>query len=452
MIRPLASLLLLSAILSASSPTQAQSTAQSATACRAGDATACRVAGDAVTGKGNPAQDLPLAREMYERACNLGDKAGCTLSGQLWLSNGRGLSPDYAKGLALLEKGCTMKEGYACHLLGSAHLAGSTGLRADRERGIVYMKRACESPREGSCDVLHNLLVDEMPPRQARAKEVAESWGKACEAGLVSTCARATVYAFDGNNGDFPQAVDWQLADRNALAGCKNRVIQSCVAGEKIFSNPERDTYDASRGHMYSDAACRLDSGPSCYNKAWLLIADENYADVAASFAKACKLGQQAACKEAQSWQAYDSVAGQLGARDAGRRMLLDRAMGFGEYTNAFYVAINDWRSIPLATWVFERANKAGRMADLREIDLVAYGTWTGAPSAYRVQAEREAQTRLDDRNRRNAAAEAERRAALARQTAPTRYVGSLGPNYKFLVCRRDASTGLCDYKVQDGL
>ncbi|WP_067785990.1 tetratricopeptide repeat protein [Paraurantiacibacter namhicola] len=424
---------------------------QSAAACRAGDAKACFDAGMVLIDKTNPAGDLVAGRALFERGCELGDRRSCGVAGQLFVSNGRGMTANHPKGVAYLDKACRMKDGYSCQLLGSAHLDGAVGLVPDRERGIAYFKLGCETPHKDSCDVLFNLLIDEVPARQARAKEVADSWGKACEAGLVSTCSVATVLAFDGGNGEFPQAVDWQLADRNALSACKNRVIQGCTAGEHMFSNPASRAYDPDRGRMYSDAACRLGTAVSCFNKASVLIVAEDYAEVLPAFAEGCRLGLKQACDEQQRWASFPRWSQQHGQKDGARIVLLDRMLAYGDWTGAFYIAINDFRSGPAANYVFSRAKAGNRLDQLRDIDLTAYSLWTTAPSNDRLLAERIVRGRLADHNARAAAAERQRRAELYSSNTPTRYVGSLGRNTRFLVCHRDVN-GLCDFKVQDGL
>ncbi|MCP5396850.1 MAG: sel1 repeat family protein [Sphingomonadaceae bacterium] len=425
--------------------------AQDVQSCQAGNAQSCIDAGNVLISKDNPQADLPKGRAMFERACNLGKRDGCTLAGQLFLSNGKGLTADYAKGLALLERACREREGYACHLLGSANEAGSVGLPKNRDKAVSYFKAACEVGKANSCGVLHNMLMDEVPKAQARPYEVAETYGRACQNGLVSVCAEAVVLAYDGGNGAWPQAIDWQMADRNALAGCKNRVKQACIAGEKMFSNPVSKAFDLDRGRMYSDASCRLSIPEGCYNKANLLILKEEYAGVANEFGSGCKLGHKPSCVEQSRWQTYGRLQAQYGNRDAGRIILLDRMVASGDVTGAFLIAINDFRSEPIATFIFNKAVAGGKLSQLREIDLVAYSVWNTAPQANRTAAERESRARIADHNRRAAAAEAARRAQIYASSAGQRPVGSLGPNARFLVCHRDVN-GLCDYKVQDGL
>ncbi|MBD3814310.1 MAG: sel1 repeat family protein, partial [Betaproteobacteria bacterium] len=147
--------------------------AQDTKSCEAGDAKACIAAGNALIAKDNPNPDMPRGKQLFERACNLGNPSGCTLAGQLYLASGLGLVRDTPKGLALLNKGCSGGEGYACHLLGSAYDAGSAGLAVDKEKAISYFSSACTLGKENSCNVVHNIFLDEAPAGRARPHELA---------------------------------------------------------------------------------------------------------------------------------------------------------------------------------------------------------------------------------------------------------------------------------------
>jgi TPR repeat protein len=82
---------------------------------------------------------VEMAREMFERTCQLGYVAGCVRLGKLELRI------DRSRGLAALRRACKVADAEGCFLLGSALVEGKSS--EERQEGFSALTTACTRPR-----------------------------------------------------------------------------------------------------------------------------------------------------------------------------------------------------------------------------------------------------------------------------------------------------------------
>jgi hypothetical protein len=123
-------------------PTTASLLARVEAACTAGDAVACRRAGDQWSNDaGERERDSAKAAPRYRRGCELGDAHACGVFAES-LEHGEGVPRDVTAAAAFRERACSGGDKHSCDRIGTALLA--TGADRDRARALPYLIKACE--------------------------------------------------------------------------------------------------------------------------------------------------------------------------------------------------------------------------------------------------------------------------------------------------------------------
>lgn len=86
------------------------------------------------------AQDGKKAAELYAKACDTGDEAGCSNLGFAY-ANGRGVKQDYAKASEFYAKACDMGSGGGCYDLGLSIRARTRHQRGRKRSRKIPQKR-----------------------------------------------------------------------------------------------------------------------------------------------------------------------------------------------------------------------------------------------------------------------------------------------------------------------
>jgi TPR repeat protein len=173
--------LLTIALLLAPSTVLASGTETAESACRAGQALACRHAAIRATGKaalqwaqrGGSLSDAescaivasrlieakqdPKALEFARRSCDGGSSEGCYLEGLLQATRRRVLAP--AQAFAALRRACLRSHRGACSLVGEMHAEG-IGTPKDSTRAAIAFLGSCEGLVARDCRALGTLLAE----------------------------------------------------------------------------------------------------------------------------------------------------------------------------------------------------------------------------------------------------------------------------------------------------
>ena len=114
------------------------------TACGQGHGVACLNLG---MGREHAAQ-LVQARTAYDAACTAGEMQGCGLLGAMLLSN----AADVGRAVALLNRACDAADLSACRTLAQAYALETPGVTRVAEGATTARKRACLAGAMNLCD------------------------------------------------------------------------------------------------------------------------------------------------------------------------------------------------------------------------------------------------------------------------------------------------------------
>ncbi len=106
------------------------------------------------TGRGR-AVDLPRARELYARACELGDPGACKNLGRMRLY-GQGGSLDPVGAAQALERACDAGDAQSCFYLAPLYYRGA-GVPKDEPRARAILQKACDLGLREACEAVKNL-------------------------------------------------------------------------------------------------------------------------------------------------------------------------------------------------------------------------------------------------------------------------------------------------------
>lgn len=114
--------------------------------CAANDARSCLKAG-AIYQLGKTATpDLDKALEYYNKACQGGEKEGCTAAGGIYLNS------DPQKVRELFNKACEQNDGYSCGMIGSILIEAKKFKEA-----YTFLEKGCKLNDKMSCEFASDL-------------------------------------------------------------------------------------------------------------------------------------------------------------------------------------------------------------------------------------------------------------------------------------------------------
>ncbi len=126
----------------------------------------------------NNKKDYNKANELYKKACDLGNGAGCFNLGVNY-SNGNGVSKDLNKANEYYKKACDLGERNGCYHLGYNYKKGK-GVSKDMNNGIEYLRKACLLNMIYACTLLENIYI-KGDGVSKNIKKANEYYKKACE-------------------------------------------------------------------------------------------------------------------------------------------------------------------------------------------------------------------------------------------------------------------------------
>jgi TPR repeat protein len=147
--------------------------------CDLDSADACTALGKMRMGGQGMGMDEDVAKELFEKACGLGDAWACVESGA---------APDDGTVIELMRKRCDdEKDVRACFGVGAAWLKDEDQKRA--ESGATYLQAACDGGVPRACHKLA-LALDKGEVLTKDLKRSQALFQKACQAGYKKSCGR----------------------------------------------------------------------------------------------------------------------------------------------------------------------------------------------------------------------------------------------------------------------
>ena len=141
--------------------------------------------------------DEPSAPGLFDRACRLNDGGGCLELAYLLL-RGEKVTQDVPRARELLGKACDLHVGRSCAVLGLAYAMGGMQSEKDYTRVLDLFERGCALLHPLSCTGLARLYETGL----GREQDVATArryYELACSLGERSSCAQAEMLG----SGDF---------------------------------------------------------------------------------------------------------------------------------------------------------------------------------------------------------------------------------------------------------
>ena len=275
-----------------------------------------------------------VARVLAD-ACSLGDAAGCTHAGRMWL-DGRAVARDPERGLAMLDKGCeggvlmscmvavrwladeqravTVKDGASlrvrfdaeanclggsaddCASLGQQYYAGRDPFPRDRARSAIEYQRGCDLGSTLACSNLGDAYEygDSVPRDLARA---ASLYDRACHAGNPLGCSNL------GHLVEHGEGVARDAARARALYrdACSRGEVYGCLHAQLMALEPAGPPADPMASLERWRRACDRKEARAC---AFVGLIYEDGPDGLArdeakslqAMSRACDLGFRAGC------------------------------------------------------------------------------------------------------------------------------------------------------------
>lgn len=208
-------------------------------ACQAGDARACAWYAEWLIEDGLDDQGFAA----FERACDAGVGAACDdLAG--YVLNGVGMEADRPRAVALNQRACALGDAAGC-----LHAAYRAMDAEDDDGTLVYLQKSCTHLSAEGCKALGIELVDD----EAGARAL-RAYSRACDLGEGEACNLAGVVLADGLGGatqDWAAGEDWyrRSCDLDWGWGCHN-------LAQRLDEGAERASLSAK--------ACQLGLAQAC--------------------------------------------------------------------------------------------------------------------------------------------------------------------------------------------
>ena len=271
-------------------------------ACDHDDAMGCRLWGLANLNQEDAGDKRnPLALDMLEKACGLGDGAGCGILSDL-LFDGSLAAKDEARGVALLERSCELDDPAGCHSLAVRRYNGQIVKKDLALAGRLFLK-SCDLGHASGC---RNLAVmrEEGAGVERDHDDALKRMSQACYLGYAQACDEAgTMYLGGGENKE-----NVETAGKYFTVACQAGYAGGCHSlGSWHLKFGAEAGDDKVRRQALLDAsaafekACDLGHGAACGSAADLLADAGGAEKQRAYLEKACRLGQESRCRQLKS-------------------------------------------------------------------------------------------------------------------------------------------------------
>lgn len=114
--------------------------------CASNDARSCVIAGAIYQVGKTDVPDSNKALEFYNKACQGGEKEGCSAAGGIYLDN------DPQKARELFNKACEQNDGYSCGMIGSILIEAKNFKEA-----YTFLEKGCKLNDKMSCEFAGDL-------------------------------------------------------------------------------------------------------------------------------------------------------------------------------------------------------------------------------------------------------------------------------------------------------
>jgi TPR repeat protein len=214
---------------------------------------------------GSDAAGLPKHLDPLERSCSLGDARGCNSLGYLYDYGEGGVSEDRARAAELYRRACDGKNGAGCGNLANLYHSGrgaKAGVAKDPARAFEYASRGCELKHGQSC---YNLGVDYqmgdgVGKDQARAVEF---YTIACRENYPEACNNLGFMYFSG----LGVGRDLDKAQDLYRQACTSAVGRGCSNWAHLVETAQTDLV---RAAILYRLACMLGDAAGCIDVEWL--------------------------------------------------------------------------------------------------------------------------------------------------------------------------------------
>lgn len=103
----------------------------------------------------SPQIDNTIAKEVYEKACELEKGGSCALLG-IFYEYGQDVNQDYQQARTYYEKACKLNDVVGCTNLGLLYDEGR-GVSQDLQQAKTYYEKACELGEQSGCNLYKEL-------------------------------------------------------------------------------------------------------------------------------------------------------------------------------------------------------------------------------------------------------------------------------------------------------
>jgi len=158
--------------------------------CNQGDAAACTMLGILYAKGDGVAKDIQRAIELYRKACDAGDAWGCSNLAFKY-KNGNGLEKDMKQAATLFEKACLAGNGQSCNEAGRLYERGN-GVTKDQRRAVYFYEKGCRQENWDSCLNL-GVMCAQGRGLERDYERAVSLFEKACEAGDPMSCGNLGV-------------------------------------------------------------------------------------------------------------------------------------------------------------------------------------------------------------------------------------------------------------------
>ncbi|MBM74566.1 MAG: hypothetical protein CMK59_04125, partial [Proteobacteria bacterium] len=277
-------------------------------------APSCAALGDLYWKRSDGGQDLELAMEYFEEACDAKDLLGCWRQGEVFLEQGdwkqaepildkvcragaqdaclqlgRGLhtsnnsSSTWAQIVAYVDVGCKVGIAEDCLILASYHLEGR-GIRRSVPTAQALFRISCLAGFSEGCLGLAKLLDDK--------DEAKALYQNACNDGIDEGCF--------GLGQILIQQGDIKGAMPSLTQSCTAGYAQACLTIADVYLKGEIVTKDEQYALSLYKEACDRDMGPACFALADLSAGSMVWENIDSTplYQKACDLGDGRGCGE----------------------------------------------------------------------------------------------------------------------------------------------------------
>lgn len=313
------------------------------------------------------ARDVPGARAVLGRACDLQSAGGCLNLAYTWMGKeGR----DYAQARPFLEKACALGSSDGCANLGVLQVQGLTG-PPDRAAGVATMRRACDLGSRSGCASLGLTLADAKAAGGADYSGAAKALLKACDLGDAQSCHPAGTLLLSGRGVPPDSAASFRAIGAACAAGGE----QACVDLRRLGGAfPEAIATPAAIRAIY-EKACLSPKQVNCL-AASLAVAEgaatpEAFTAAAALADKACAPSKPGP-KACRARDLMKTISADLSA-------CLAAAGGCGRMSSAVVRLVDEFRDIDSANTLALPGRHAKGACDWGDLEGCAALGWIWA-------------------------------------------------------------------------